>query len=266
MRIPVWLVAASLASLICGCAASPTAATPEVRLALAPTGKLRVGFLATAPLHAVKDPATGQLKGPAVDLGRELARRIGVPFEPVPYTSFAPLLAGAKSGEWDIAMMGISSERAQAVDFTAPYMVVEFSYLVPDGSSISTLADVDKPGVRIAVLERSSPDAYLSRSLRNAALVRVPTLAETVQTVQGRQADAAFATKASMLSQSTKLPGSRVLDDPSGGEETAIAVPKGRPLATQYARKFIEAAKSEGVVKAAIAKAELRGVVVAASR
>jgi polar amino acid transport system substrate-binding protein len=266
MRAANWLATALLAFLFWGCAGSQTAPTPEARQALAPTGKLRVAFLATAPLHAVKDPASGELKGPAVDLGREMARRIGVPFEPVPYASFPPVLAGAKSGEWDIAMMGISPERGQIVDFTAPYMVVEFGYLVPVGSSISTLADVDKAGVRIAVLEKSSPDAHLSRTLRNATLVRAPTLAETLQSVLVGKTDAAFATKATLLAQSAKLPGSRVLEGPSGGEETAIAVPKGRPLAARYARDFVEAAKSEGLVKAAIERAELRGVVVAASR
>lgn len=263
MRATDWLVTAILAFLFSGCATMQTSATPETREALAPTGKLRVAFLVTAPTHATKDPASGELKGPAVDLGREMARRIGVPFEPVAYTSFPPILAGAKSGEWDIAMMGMSSERAQNVDFTAPYMIVEFGYLVPNGSSMSTVADVDRPGVRIAVLEKSSPDAYLSRTLRNAAVVRMPTLAETVQALRAGKADAAYGTKAGMLSQSVNLPGSRVLEGQFGGEETAIAVPKGRQVSAAYARQFVEAAKSEGLIKSAIEKAQLRGVIVA---
>lgn len=262
MRAAHWFITGILGFLISGCASIQTSPTPETRQALAPTGKLRVGFLVTAPTHAIKDPASGELKGPAVDLGREMARRLGVPFEPVAHTSFPPVLAGAKSGEWDIAMMGISSEREQIVDFTAPYMIVGFGYLVPSGSSISTLADVDRPRVRIAVLQKSSPDAYLSRALRNATLVRLPTLAEMVQSLRAGRAHAAYGTKAGMLSQSEKLPGSRVIED-RGGEETAIAVPKGRQLAAAYARQFVEAAKSEGLVKAAIEKAALRGVVVA---
>jgi polar amino acid transport system substrate-binding protein len=262
MRTIDWVTTAILACLVTGYA-SAQAPSAEARQHLAPNGKLRVAFLGTAPTHAIKEPVTGELKGPAIDLGRELARRIGVPFEPVAYTSFPPVLAGAKSGEWDVAMMGISPERGQIVDFTAPYMVVEFGYLVPSGSSISTLADVDRPGVRVAVLEKSSPDAHLSRTLRNAALVRLPTLAETVQSLQIGKAEAAYGTKAGMLSQSARLPGSRVLEGASGGEQTAIAVPKGRPLAAAYARQFVESVKSEGLVKAAIDKAELRGVIVA---
>lgn len=263
MRTIHWLMTAVFALILTGCAGVQTGPTQEQRQALAPTGKLRVGFLSTTPIHATKDAASGEFKGPAVDLGKEMARRIGVQFEPVAYASFPPVLAGAKSGEWDIAMIGINSEREQIVDFTAPYMVVEFGYLVPSASSISTLADVDKPGVRIAVLEKSSPDAYLSRTIQLATLVRVPTFANMVESLKAGRADVLYGTTAGMLSQSAKVPGSRVLEGPFGGEETAFAVPKGRQLSAAYARQFVEESKSEGLVKAAIERAGLRGVVVA---
>jgi polar amino acid transport system substrate-binding protein len=259
------LLIASFAAVFAACTSAPKVAIPDERQALARAGSLRVAFLATTPIHATKDPASGEFTGPAVDLGKEMARRIGARFEPVAYSSFPPILAGAKSGEWDIAMMGTSEERAKLVDFTAPYMVVEFGYLVRDGSSISSLADVDKPRVQIATLEKSSPDAYLSRTIRQATLVRFPTMAEMVASLKAGKVDAVYATKAAMLAQSAKIAGSRVLED-RGGEETAIAVPKGRKPAAEYARKFVEEAKSAGLVKAAIERAGLRGVVVAQPR
>lgn len=243
MRTIHWLTAI-FALMLTGCVGMHTAPTPEARNALAPTGKLRVGFISTSPIHATKDAASGEFKGVAVDLGKELARRIGVPFEPVAYSSVPALIAGAKTGEWDVATMGINAERALVVDFTAPYMEVEFSYLVPQGSPISTLSDVDRPGVRIGVVEKSSP-------------------AGMVESLRAGRADALFGTKAGMLSQAEKLAGSRVLEGRSGGEETGVAVPKGRDLSAAYVRKFVESAKSEGLVKAAIERAALRGVVVA---
>ena len=257
------LLTAVFALLLAGCAGVQKGPTPEQIKALAPTGKLRVGFLSTTPIHATKDAASGEFKGPAVDLGKELARRIGVPFEPVAYSSFPPVLSGAKSGEWDIAMIGITSEREQFVDFTAPYMVVEFGYLVPSGSPISTLADVDNPGVRIAVLEKSSPDAFLSRTIQRATLVRVPTIANMVESLNAGRVDALYATKANMLVESAKIPGSRVLEGRFGGEEAALAVPKGRQVSVAYARQFVQESISEGLVKASIERAGLRGVVVA---
>lgn len=263
MRTADWLTTAVCALVLAGCAGMQASPSEELRQALAPTGKLRVGFLSTTPIHATKDPVSGEFKGPAVDLGKELARRIGVQFEPVAYTSLPPVLAGAKSGEWDIAMIGVSSERELLVDFTAPYMTVEFGYLVPGGSSIGRFTDIDKPGIRIAVLEGSSPGAHLSRTIRHATLIRVPTFAAMVEALVAGRADAIYGTKAGMLSQAAKVPGSRVLEGPFGGEETALAIPKGRRPSVAYVSRFVEESKSGGLVQTAIERAGLRGVVVA---
>ncbi len=262
MRTIHWPTAI-FALMLTGCVGMQTAPTPEARSALAPTGKLRVGFISGSPIHAAKDAASGEFKGVAVDLGKELARRIGVSFEPVAYSSVPALIVAAKTGEWDVATMGINAERALVVDFTAPYMEVEFSYLVPQGSPISTLSDIDRPGVRIGVVEKGSPDAYLTGTIRSATLIRAPTVAGMVESLRTGRVDALFGTKAGMLSQAEKLAGARVLEGRSGGEETGMAIPKGRQLGAAYARQFVEDAKTEGLVKTAIEKAGLRGVVVA---
>jgi len=258
-----WISAAALVLLLNGCADMQTVSTQEERQALAPTGKLRVGFLSSSALYARKDPASGELKGVAIDLGTELARRIGVPFEAVGYPSISAQLAGAKSGEWDVAMMAINSQRALIVDFTAPYMEVEFSYLVPGGSSISTLSDVDKPGVRIGVVQKGGPDVRLSRTLQSATLVRVPTLADMVEALKTGRADALAATKPTLLGMSAKIPASRVLQGRFFTTGIGMAVPKGRAAGAAYVVRFVEEAKAEGLVKAAIERAALRGVIVA---
>lgn len=265
MRTVGQLLITAFVAALGACAAIPRAPLADATQALAPTGTLRVAFLSTTPIHAIKDPASGEFKGPAVDLGKALARRIGARFEPVPYDTLPPILDGARSGQWDIAMMGISEERAKLVDFTAPYMVVEFGYLLAPGSAIAGPEQLDRPGVRIATLEKSSPDAHLSRTARQATLVRFPTIAGMVDALKAGKVDAVYATKAAMGAQSAKIPGSRVLED-RGGEEAAIALPKGRDASADYARKFVEAAKSDGLVKEAIERAGLRGVVVAPTR
>ena len=161
MRLRDWFCAGVVGLLIGGCAGIRIGATAETKAALAPTGKLRVAFL-SAPLYATKDPATGELKGVAVDLGKELSLQVGVPFEPVGYAAVPALIAGAKAGEWDVALMGINAERATAMDFSAPYMEVEQGYLVRAGVPIATALDVDKSGIRIGVLEKAGADIYLS--------------------------------------------------------------------------------------------------------
>src|ERR1043165_2757731 len=176
MRTTHRLMTATLAVLMMGCTATATAPTPEARQALAPTGKLRVALQLANPLNVVQDSASGEMTGVGFDLGKELARRIGVPFEPVLYPSVGALLDAGKSGAWDVAFVGFSPARTKEWDFTALHLEMEFGYLVPRGSSISTIADVDRPGVRVAVQEKSQPDVFLSRTLKNAQIVRAPSL------------------------------------------------------------------------------------------
>lgn len=249
--------------LLAGCVSINTAPTTEVRQALAPTGKLRVALQLGSPHNVMRDPVSGEMKGVGFDLGKELARRIGVPFEPVLYPSVGALLDGGKAGAWDVAFIGFSPARAKEWDFTALHMEVEFGYLVPGGSSIATMADVDRPGIRVAVQQKSQPDIFLSRTLKNAVMVRASSLAGTLDALRSGSADAIFSIKPSLFEISNQLPGSRVLDGRPGIDPHAMAMPKGRGPAVAYARQFIEEAKSDGLVKAAIERAGMRGAAVA---
>ena len=262
MRTTHWLMTAIIGLLLMGAGSAP-APTPEALQALAPTGKLRVAFL-SAPLYATKDSATGELKGVAVDLGKDLARSIGVPFDPVVYPNPPALIDGAKSGAWDVALIGINAERAAAMDFSAPCMEVEFGYLVRAGDSTATASDVDKAGIRIGVLEKSNIDLYLSRTLKNATLVRVNSLPENFALLDTGKADVIAATKTALFTGAASRPGSRVLDGRILVEPIGMGVPKGRnAAAAEYVGKFVEEAKATGLVKSAIERAELRGVVAA---
>ena len=265
MRTPFWFFAGMFGLLLNGCAGTQTASTAmaptaEARQALAPNGQLRVAFL-SGPLYATKDPATGDLKGIAVDLGRELAYRVGVPFQPVLYPNPAAIVTGAKSGEWDVALLGINAERAAVMDFSAPYMEVEQGYLVRAGVPIATALDVDKPGIRVAVTEKTGADAHLSSNLKNATLVRTKTIGDLDALLESGSADVIAATKALLYDRIAKRPGARVLEGRFLVEPIGIGTPKGRhAIAANYVGKFVEEAKASGAVKSAIDKAGLRGV------
>jgi polar amino acid transport system substrate-binding protein len=187
-----------------------------------------------------------------------------VPFEPVSYAAVPAVIGGAKSGEWDVALMGINAERATAMDFSAPYMEVEQGYLVRAGVSIATASDVDKAGIRIGVLEKAGADVHLSRTLKNAVLVRTTSVAELYALLAAGKADVIAATKTALFAGAKNQPGSRVLDGRILVEPIGMGVPKGRDTAAAvYVGKFVEEAKAEGLVKSAIERAGLRGVVVA---
>ena len=249
--------------MLMGCASIHTAPTAQERQALAPTGKLRVALILGAPANVIRDSASGEMKGVGFDLGKELARRIGVPFEPVLYPSIGAILDAGKSGEWDVSFNGITPDRAKYLDFTEPHLEIEFGYLVPAGSSISTLVDVDRPGIRVAVPEKVTVDILLSRELRNAVVVRGLGLPGALELVRSGRADVFASNKQNLFQMSDQLPGSRVLAGHYATDPLAMAIPKGRDVGAPYARKFIEDAKSQGLVKAAIERAGIRGAVVA---
>lgn len=263
MRTTHWIMAGTLVLLLSGCAGIHTPPAPATRQALAPTGKLLVGLVVGSPTSVIREPASGEMKGVGFDLGKEFAQRMGVPFEPVVYQSSVALVDSAKSGQWDVTFLTVNPARAKEIDFIAPFLEIEFGYLVPSGSSISRLADVDRPGIRVAVQEKGAADAMVSRALKNAQVVRGPGVTVGLQMLKSGKADVAAANKPSLFEMSDQLPGSRVLDGGFGTEQVAMAIPKGREAGMAYVRKFVEDAKSEGLVKAAVERAGLRGVVTA---
>jgi len=263
MRMIRWLAEVTTVLLLAACAGLGPAPTPEQRQALAPTGPLRVGLQLGSPHNVVRDSVTGEMKGVGYDLGRALAGRMHVAFEPIMYPSVAALLEGGKSGAWDVAFVGFSPAREKDWDFTPLHMQMEFGYLIPKGSSIDAMADVDRVGVRVAVQDKSQPDVFISRTLKNATVVRGSTLSATLEMLGSGNADAIFSIKPSLFEASGRLPGSRVLDGRAGTDPHAMLMPKGREAGRAYASAFIEDAKAGGMVKAAIDRAGMRGAIVA---
>jgi polar amino acid transport system substrate-binding protein len=263
MRTTDWPMTAIVGLMLTGCVAISNAPTPEARQSLAPTGKLRVALQLANPLNVVQDSASGEMTGVGFDLGKELARRIAFPLEPVLYPSVGALLDSGKSGAWDIAFVGFSPARAKEWDFTGLHLEVEFGYLIPANSAISTMTDVDRPGIRIAVQEKSGPDNFVSLALKNTTVVRASSNPGALELLKSGKADVVGSIKPVLFELSKQMPGSRVLEGRPGIDPHAMVLPKGRGVGLAYARQFIEDAKSEGLIKAAIERAGLRGVVVA---
>ena len=259
MRTWPWLTAAVAAFLIAGCASIASTPSPEVRQALAPTGKLRVALYAGSPASIVRGVTLEGSKGVGFDLGKDLARRIGVPFEPVVYPSPGAIMGGLKSGEWDLTFFGPNPERESVLIFTPAFLVIEHGYLVPAGSPISTNYEVDRAGTRIGAPQGGSVNASLARTVKNALVIASPSVPAGEDMLKSGKADVFAANKANLFELSDKMPGSRVLDGRIGVDEVAVAVPKDRESAMPYLRQYIEDAKSAGLIKAAVERAGLRG-------
>lgn len=237
---------------------------PDPRVAdLVRAGRVRVGIgLGSAPV-AIKDPATGEVRGPAVDVGRALATRIGVEFALVEYPRPGAVMDGLGTNAWDVAPLAIDPARAAVADFSPPFLEYDLTYMVPAGSLIRTVADVDQPGIRIAVERGGAGDLTLSRILTRAELVRVDTIPATFELLRGGQVQVRAGVRPGLLEDAARVPGFRVLEDRFGVIRVAMLVPKGRAGHLAFISEFIEQAKASGLVLRAIERAVLRGVQVA---
>ncbi|MGZ5033337.1 MAG: transporter substrate-binding domain-containing protein [Usitatibacter sp.] len=268
MNLVRWNGAAVLAvaALLFGaCSSPPIAPTEQVRQVLAPGGKLRVGLYPGSPTSLIEDPASGEARGVGHDLGRELARRLGVSFEAVVFANNAQLQDAAKAASVDLVFTNATPSRAKALDFTPTVLEVEQGYLVPARSPIASTANLDRAGVRVGVSEGSTSQDVLTRELKHATVVPVASLKACVDALAQGKLDAFATNKAILFEMSDKLPGSRVLDGRWGLEHFSLGIPKGREQAMPYLGQLAEAARKDGVVDRAVERAGLRGAVRAGS-
>jgi polar amino acid transport system substrate-binding protein len=246
-------VAAGLALL------AATAVAQEPRQILAPSGKLKAGLYPGTPTSILPAGPGVEPRGIGYELGKELARRLGVPYEPVVFAKNAEVIDAVKSGAVDVAFTNASAARAQIMDFGPPFLEIELGLLVPAGTKLTSPADMDAAGLKIGVVTASSSDAALSRDLKKSEVVKVETTALGLTMLKEGKLDGFATNKAALYEMADKLPGGKVLDGRWGVERHAIAIPKGRDAGRDTIRAFTEDVKASGLVKAAIERSGLRG-------
>ena len=257
-RTPVAVLILALA-LVGACAALAPKPDPAIVSALAPTGSLRIAVYSGSPTSMVRDAATGETKGVAVDLGRSMAEKLGVASSLVEARSNAEVLAAMKEARADFAFMNATPARASDVDFSPGVLVVEQGYLVPGGSALDSVDAVDRAGIRVGVTRGSTSERELPRILKAASLVPVPSLKDAAQMLREGTLDALATNKAILHEVSDGVPGSRILAGAYGRESLAIAIPKGRDRALPWLREFVNEAKASGTVTRAVQRAGVRG-------
>ena len=256
-------IAAVIASFVLLASCATTLVPPLAKFDLAPSGKLRVGINFGNVLLAGKDPKTGEPRGVVVDLAHELGKRLGVPIEMIPFESAGKMADAVKSGVWDVAFLATDPARAKEIAFSAPYAEIESTYLVPAGSPLKTIADVDRAGVRVAVSAKSAYDLYLSRTLKHAELVRAPSVHASYELFIAQKLDALAGVKPALITYAEQHPGSRVLQGGYSTVQQAIGTPKAREAAAKYLHEFAENVKASGFVARSIEKNAARGLTVA---
>lgn len=251
-------VAAAVLALA-GCAGGPAAPDSAAARVLAPSGKLRVGLYPGSPTSIIPASGSGEARGVGHDVGRDFAKRLGVPFEPVVFERNAEVLEAGKARRVDLVLTNATPARAAFLDFSPTVLEIEQGYLVPGGSTIASAADVDRTGVRVGVSQGSTSQGVLSKELKNAVVVPTPNLKAAAEMLSSGKLDAFATNKAILFEMSDRLRGSRVLEGRWGMERFAFGIPKGRDAALPLLGELVAGARSEGVVAKAAERAGVRG-------
>jgi polar amino acid transport system substrate-binding protein len=238
-------------------------APQDVIAELAPSGVLRAGINLSNFLLVSGRNAAGEPVGVAPDLARAIAERLGVPVAYVPFARPGELADAAASGAWDIGLIAAEPARAETIAFSPAYALIEATYLVPAGSPLMSIEEVDRAGVRIAVAARSAYDLWLSRHLRHAQLIRSGSLDASFEQFAADQLDALAGLRPRLLQDAEKLPGARILAGKFTAVQQAAGTAKANAAGAAFLRDFVEEAKSSGLVARLIERHQIRGLSVA---
>jgi polar amino acid transport system substrate-binding protein len=231
---------------------------------LAPHGVLRAGINMGNFLLVTGKSPSGDPAGVAPDMAREIAERLGVPVKYVPFARPGELADAAGTDVWDIGLIGAEPARAERIAFTPAYVEIEATYLVPAGSPLRTVEEVDRPGVRIAVTARSAYDLWLARNIAHAELVRSESLDGAYDQFVAEKLDALAGLRPRLLSDIQKLPGARLLDGQFTAVQQAVGTARQNTSGAQFLRDFVEEAKASGLVARLIERHNVHGLSVAA--
>jgi polar amino acid transport system substrate-binding protein len=235
----------------------------SVKAELAPTGVLRAGINLSNFLLVTGKGPSGDPVGVAPDMARAIADRLGVPVEYVTFATPGELADAAGTGTWDIGLIGAEPQRAEKIAFTPAYVEIEASYLVPAGSPIRNIAEVDRAGVRIAVTARTAYGLWLDRNIERAALVRAATLDAALRQFLDEKLDALAGLRPRLLADLAAVPGGRILGGRFTAVQQAIGTARANVAGAAFLARFVAEAKASGLVATLIERHKVRGLAVA---
>ena len=247
----------------CLAALSVTLTCAAETSALAPTGTLRAAFLGDNPVLGRVDPKTGAVSGPVADLVKELARRLGVPYKLIPAAGARDVISRLQAHTADLGFMAYNANRANDVDFSAPWLLMPNSYIVRADSPLQTVADADRAGVNITAVKNDTQDVYLSAHLKNNHVNTVPampSLEELASLLLNGKIDAFAANRQRLMEAAARFPRLRVLSDNYFVAGQAVALAEGDPPRLGALNKLLGEVLASGFVKDSIERAGLQGV------
>jgi polar amino acid transport system substrate-binding protein len=236
---------------------------PSVLAELAPNGTLRAGINLSNFLLVKGKASNGDPIGVSADMAAEIARRLAVRVEYFCYPDPGSLADGAELDAWDIGNIGAEPQRAETIAFTAAYCEIPCTYLVPAGSNIRAVEDVDQPGRRIAATGRTAYGLWLENNIRHAEIVQTDTIDSSFDVFVEQGLDALAGLHPRLIQDVTRLPGAHILDGQFSAVQQAIGTPRRNKAAAAWLFNVVEELKASGFVAGLMAKHGVAGLRVA---
>jgi polar amino acid transport system substrate-binding protein len=237
----------------------PVMPSPQAIAELTPTGVLRAAINMGNFLLVTGRTASGDPAGVSADMAAAIAARLGVPVKFVPYARPGEIADDAEKGLWDIGNIGAEPQRAAVINFTAAYCEIEATYLVPAGSSIRSVAEVDQPGRRVAVTARSAYGLWLENNYKRGELLQFDSADAAIKAFVEQKMDAYAGLRPALIGLAEKMPGSRILDGQFTAVQQAVGTPKKNAAGFAFLKDFVEEAKRSGLVASLIVRHGVQG-------
>lgn len=235
------------------------AVTREIKDSLAPEGVLRAGINMSNILLVNQTDADGQPDGVSPAMARALADQLGVGLQLIPYKGPGDVADAASRNEWDIANIALEVERAKVIQFSPAYCEIQATYLLPPDSPLQSMDQIDRPGVRICVKERSAYDLWLTRNIQHATLLRAESLDQSFERFRDEKLDVLAGLRPKLLQQQALMPGSKLFDQSFMAVQQCMGCQVNKPEAADFVREFVNTAKASGKVAELIRHYDVEG-------
>jgi polar amino acid transport system substrate-binding protein len=235
----------------------------KARAELCPTGVLRAGINLSNFLLVTGRSASGDPEGVSPDMAAAIAQALGVPVKYVPYKTPGELGDAVGSNAWDIGLIGAEPQRAEKIAFSAAYCEIEATYMVPPGSAIKSIGEVDRKGVRISVSARSAYGLWLENNIKNATLMPIAGLDAAFNQFKDQKLEVLAGLRPGLLKDIAKMPGAKILDGKFSAVQQAVGTARANKEGAAFLAAFVEQAKKSGLVAKFIERLKVKGLSVA---
>ena len=224
---------------------------------IAPKNVLRIGINMSNFLLVSKDSSFSKPEGLSPDIGKLLARELGVNYEFITFKNPGLLADSVDYDKWDVGNFAFEKKRAEIIDFSNSYVNIDANFLLRKDTEINKNNDVDNENNKIAVVNRSAYDLWLSSNYKKAKIIRAKTIIETHNLFYNQDVNVLAGLKPKLLEELKNNNEFKLIDKPFTFIKQSIGIKKGNSNAIDFINNFVSKKIKDGTIKSLLKKYDL---------